>query len=101
MTDAARTPGVITMIQEKRWTVDIVIDEEEDGQRTYAEARLRIRDDMHLQGRGTARCNPNDRNVSEIGGELAVARALSDLAHELLHTAAKDIEALTRGQTHT
>jgi hypothetical protein len=34
--------------------------------------------------------------VAEIGDELAVARALSDLAHHLLHAAASDIEQITK-----
>jgi len=42
-----------------------------------------------------ARCSPSDQNVPEIGDELATARALSELAHKLLDTAAKDIEAVT------
>lgn len=38
---------------------------------------------------------PSDHDVPEIGGELAVARALSDLAHKLLDTAVEDIEGVT------
>jgi hypothetical protein len=76
-----------------RWTVDILITEH-DG-RTKAEARLHTRDDTHLTGVGLARLNPTDRDVPEIGGELATARALSDLAHRLLDAAATDIEAVT------
>jgi hypothetical protein len=77
----------------KRWTVDIVI-EERDGH-TYAEARLDTGADPRLVGVGRARLNPADRDVPEIGDELAAARALSDLGHRLLLTAAADIEAVT------
>lgn len=77
----------------KSWSVDIYIGER-DG-RTYAEARLRPADVVTLTGEGTARLNPADRDVPEIGDELAVARALSDLAHSLLHAAAGDIDAIT------
>jgi hypothetical protein len=76
-----------------RWSVDIYLDETEGE--THAEARLATRDDGGLRGRGRARCNPADWDVPEIGAELAAARALSDLAHRLLDTAAADIEAVT------
>lgn len=77
----------------KTWHVDVMIGER-DGQ-THAEARLHTSDTDTLSGTGTARLNPEDRDVPEIGDELAVARALSDLAHRLLHAAAEDIEAVT------
>jgi Domain of unknown function (DUF1876) len=77
----------------KRWTVEIAIDEHEN--RTRAVARLVAADHTNLTGTGTARLNPTDRNVPEIGDELAVARALSELAHRLLHEAATDIESVT------
>jgi Domain of unknown function (DUF1876) len=76
-----------------RWSVDIYLDET-DGE-THAEARLATRTTEGLRGRGSARCNPADWDVPEIGAELATARALSDLAHRLLDTAAADIEAVT------
>jgi hypothetical protein len=81
------------MAAAKRWTVDIYIDEHEG--RTRAEARLRTSDATHLAGVGLARLNPSDRDVPEIGDELATARALSELAHRLLEAAAGDIEAIT------
>jgi hypothetical protein len=77
----------------KRWTVEIAIDEHEN--RTRAVARLVTADRTDLTGTGTARLNPTDRNVPEIGDELAAARALSELAHRLLHAAATDIESVT------
>jgi hypothetical protein len=42
-----------------------------------------------------ARRNPADDNVAEIGDELAAARALSDLGHQLLVATACDIQAVT------
>jgi len=83
----------------KRWTVDIYIDENEDG-RTYAEARLNSAAPGHLTGVGLARLNPADDNVPEIGDELAVARALSDLGHRLLLTTTADIQAVTHEEAH-
>ena len=66
----------------KTWTVQVDIDEHED--RTRAVARLRTGGDQSLAGTGLARLNPADRNVPQIGDELAVARALSELSHLLL-----------------
>ncbi len=73
----------------KKWTVQVDIDEHED--RTRAVARLHA-GDQTLAGTGLARLNPTDRDVPEIGDELAVARALSELSHQLLDIAARDIE---------
>ena len=86
----------------KRWTVSIYIDESEGDRRTRAEARLHTGDDTHLVGVGTAKRNPDDRAVPEIGDELAVARALSELSHLLLQAAADDVAAIThtRVQLH-
>jgi hypothetical protein len=36
----------------------------------------------------------------KIGAEIAVARALSDLAHKLLHAAASDVESMTHERAH-
>ncbi|MER7456027.1 DUF1876 domain-containing protein [Micromonospora sp. NPDC126480] len=83
------------MMHTKKWTVEIVIDEHDDERRTHAEARLRTGDRTRLRGEGHARRNPADREVPEVGDELAAARALSDLAHRLLDAAADDIENLT------
>jgi hypothetical protein len=85
-------------MQEKQWTVDIVIDEYES--RTRAHARLHKPDETGLVGVGTARLNPSDVNVPEIGDELAAARALTELAHKLLDAAAGDIEHVTHQKTH-
>lgn len=85
-------------MQEKHWNVEIFIDEHEA--QTRATARLHNQDETGLVGVGTARLNPADVNVPEIGDELAVSRALSELAHQLLDTAAGDIEGVTRKPTH-
>ncbi|MDL2074929.1 DUF1876 domain-containing protein [Streptomyces sp. GXMU-J15] len=50
--------------------------------------------DTSLTGRGTAHCNPEDRDVPEIGAELAAGRALQHLAGQLVTAAAHDIEAM-------
>ncbi|MHA6794222.1 DUF1876 domain-containing protein [Pseudonocardia bannensis] len=81
-----------------QWTVSIDIDEH-DG-RTRAVARLHTRDSDRLVGVGLARLNPDDQDVPTIGDELAVARALSELSHRLLSTAADDIEGVTGSLAH-
>lgn len=86
------------MTATKTWHVDIFIGEREG--KTHAEARLRPADEVTLVGTGTARLNPTDHDVPEVGDELAAARALSDLAHRLLHAAADDIEQITHENVH-
>ncbi len=81
------------MMAMKRWSVEIFVGEQ-DGH-TYAEARLHTELGDSLAGVGRARCNPDDHDVPEIGDEIAVARALTDLGHRLLITAARDIEQVT------
>lgn len=85
-------------MQAKHWTIDVDIDEH-DGN-TRAHARLHNRDETGLTGVGFARLNPTDADVPEIGDELAVSRALSILAHNLLDAAAADIEGITGRPTH-
>lgn len=76
------------------WWVEIFVGET-DGVST-ATARLHSHDRTSLSAHGTARLNPRDRDVPEIGVELATARALSELAHQLLESAAEDISGVTR-----
>ncbi|NBM20624.1 DUF1876 domain-containing protein [Streptomyces sp. GC420] len=47
-----------------------------------------------LTGRGTARCSPEDKDVPEIGDELAAGRALRDLSEQLIGAADRDIEGV-------
>ena len=75
------------------WNVELLIGEREGH--THAEARLHTNDPTHLTGTGRARLRPSDRDVPEIGAELAASRALADLAHLLLQAAADDIEGVT------
>lgn len=71
-----------------------------DEDETRAEARLTMSGGASLTGHGSAHRNPADENVTKIGEELAVARALSDLAYKLLHAAANDVEAMTHERAH-
>lgn len=78
--------------QTKNWTVEVLIDEHR--KRTRARARFQWRG-KQLTGIGIARVNPSDTNIPEIGDELAVARALSNLADELFAATAYDIHTAT------
>jgi hypothetical protein len=77
----------------KTWTVSVRLDE--DGDDTRADAVIDVENKMQLHGSGMSRRNPRDESEPRIGDELAAARALSDLAHQLLAQAASDIEAKT------
>lgn len=79
----------------KTWTVQVTLDE--DADETIADATISLDNKMEVRGHGVSRRNPHDESVPRIGEELAAARALSDLAHQLLATAATDIES----KTHT
>jgi hypothetical protein len=65
----------------------------EDADSTRADAIVRIGDRV-FRGYGRARRNPKDPDVPRIGEELATARALADLSHQLVHAAADNIEAI-------
>ncbi|MCA4131580.1 DUF1876 domain-containing protein [Arthrobacter sp. M4] len=85
-------------MQNKSWSVNIVIDEHE-GQ-TRSEAQLSAEGRTGLVGVGLARLNPADSDVPRIGDELATARALADLAQQLIEATAADIEASTQEHPH-
>lgn len=72
------------------WSVEVFLTE--DPESTRADAVLEV-GERKFQGYGLARRNPVDPDVPRIGEELATARALSDLSHQLLHAAASAIEA--------
>ncbi|HEX5534335.1 MAG TPA: DUF1876 domain-containing protein [Actinomycetales bacterium] len=75
------------------WTVQVTLTEV-DGT-TRADAVLEPAAKHEVHGEGVARRHPLDEEDHHIGDELAVARALSDLAHRLLDMAAQDIESHT------
>ena len=86
------------MNADDRWSMALFV-AEIDGE-TDAEARLAKADDRTFSGRGKAKLNPADQDVGMIGEEIAIARALSDLSHKLLHSAAVGVENMTHGETH-
>lgn len=75
---------------DQSWSVGILFTE--DGDRTRADAILELAN-QRFHGYGQAKRAPEDPSVPVIGQDLAAARALSDLSHQLLHAAADRIEA--------
>ncbi|MDG9701625.1 DUF1876 domain-containing protein [Streptomyces sp. DH37] len=65
----------------------------EDGGTTKAQAVLDL-GGTAITGQGVARRNPHDRDIPEIGDELAAGRAMNDLAQKLLSVARSDIEGV-------
>ena len=64
----------------------------DDGGLTTAKAVLHTDAGPDLRHAGTARRHPGDRDVPEIGSELAACRALSGLAHDLLDASIADVQ---------
>ena len=75
----------------KVWRVDIELDEQDRD--TRADLVLEA-DETCYRAWGRAHRNPVDPQRPHIGDELAVARALEDLARQLRGAAVHDIEAL-------
>jgi hypothetical protein len=75
----------------RTWQVAIHLFEEEDH--TRAEAVLTTDAGTELRHTGHARRHPADRDVPEIGDELAACRALNGLAHDLLEATIDDVAA--------
>jgi hypothetical protein len=79
-----------TLMHTRTWNVSVQISE--DGQTTRAVAVLHTDAGTELRHEGFARRHPGDRDVPEIGDELATCRALAGLAHDLLEATAGDVE---------
>lgn len=67
---------------------------EEDDQHTVAVATLRV-GERRFEASASARRSPVDPNLPRVGEDLAAARAISQLAHDLLGDAAARLEAAT------
>jgi len=75
----------------RTWNVTVNLYEHEDS--TRAEAVLHTDAGPDLRHEAIARRHPGDRDVPEIGDELAACRALSGLAHALLDATIADVAA--------
>ena len=72
------------------WRVNVTFTEDDD--RTRADAILELAS-ARFHGFGQAKRAPDDPSIPVIGEELAAARALSHLSHQLLEAAAERIES--------
>ena len=73
----------------RTWRIDVLINED-DG-RTRAVAVLQTDAGTRIEHEGHARRHPGDRDVPEIGDELATCRALNGLAQDLLEATVMDV----------
>jgi hypothetical protein len=88
----------VIVVHPAGWNVEVQF--EEDESITAAAALLPLPDGTELRARGQARRNPADPAKPQIGEEIAAARALSDLVHQLLDKAAGEIEDVTHKPAH-
>ncbi|HZU54538.1 MAG TPA: DUF1876 domain-containing protein [Actinocrinis sp.] len=72
----------------------------EAGPKTRATALLKLPDGTELRAHGHASKHPNDPVQTQVGEELAAARALNDLARQLLARASAHIESATHVPAH-
>jgi hypothetical protein len=82
------------------WKVTIYLFDGDDLRPTTAHAVLASAAGTSLLGTGHARRRPGDVDVPEIGDELAAARALRDLADQLLEATSGDIAAVEHHPVH-
>ncbi|MCB5907456.1 DUF1876 domain-containing protein [Streptomyces pinistramenti] len=76
------------MTKTAEWKVRLYLFEEDGTTRARAVLDTGT---ASLTGHGTARCSPEDVDIPEIGDELAVARAMRDLAGRLIQVADRDL----------
>jgi Domain of unknown function (DUF1876)/Domain of unknown function (DUF1918) len=70
--------------------IDISVTEDADHCEAVARVRMRERE---FSGWGRAQRNPSDPEMPVVGEELAVARALSEVSHQLVVAAADSLES--------
>jgi hypothetical protein len=78
------------MMDRMSMRVDVSLTEDADHCEAVARVRVRERD---FSGWGRARRHPTDPEMPVVGEELAVARALSDVSHQLVVAAADSLES--------
>ncbi|MFE6747055.1 DUF1876 domain-containing protein [Kitasatospora purpeofusca] len=72
----------------------------EEGPRTAAVAMLRLGDGSELRAHGFTSRHPSDPEQLRVGEEIAAARALNDLASQLLTKAHGEIQQVSPIPTH-
>ncbi|MFC8174688.1 DUF1876 domain-containing protein [Streptomyces sp. NPDC057242] len=81
------------------WHVEMEFQEE--GDRTRAAAMVRLGDGTEFRAHGTANRHPSDPDQLRVGEEIAGARALMDLASQLLQKAHTEIDAVSGRTSHS
>jgi hypothetical protein len=81
-------------------TITLNLQVVEAGAKTTADVGFTTPAGQSLHGHGTARRHPDDPEVPQIGDEIAIARALFELAHKLLDSAAHDIGERLHRRVH-
>ncbi|MER6915716.1 DUF1876 domain-containing protein [Streptomyces sp. NPDC000594] len=82
------------------WHIDLEFREEEDHQHTRAAALVRLADGTEIRGHGTALRHPSDPEQLRVGEEIAGARALMDIASQLLQKAHVEIDEVSGRTSH-
>jgi hypothetical protein len=80
------------MAHVRRWQVEVFLFEGDPV--TSATAVLHGDDGIERRATATTRRAPEDPSVPEVGDEIAVARALQELAEELLRSGEEDLAAV-------
>ncbi|WP_328300173.1 DUF1876 domain-containing protein [Streptomyces sp. NBC_00435] len=75
------------------WHVELEFTEE--GHRTSAAALVRLGDGSEIRTHGYAMRHPSDPDQLKVGEEIAGARALMDIASQMLQKAHTEIDAAT------
>ncbi|MFD5147968.1 DUF1876 domain-containing protein [Streptomyces sp. NPDC058401] len=75
------------------WHVELEFAEE--GDRTSAAALVRLGDGSEIRAHGYAMRHPSDPEQLRVGEEIAGARALMDIASQMLQKAHTEIDAAT------
>ncbi|MFE7134387.1 DUF1876 domain-containing protein [Streptomyces sp. NPDC057638] len=78
------------------WHIELEFHEE--GDRTRAAAMVRLADGTEVRGHGLAQRHPSDPEQLRVGEEISGARALMDIASQLLEKAHTEIDE-TAGRT--
>lgn len=81
------------------WHIEMEFQEEDDAH-TRAVALVRLPDGSELRGHGRANRHQVDPYQPRVGEEVAGARALNDLAMQLLTKAHDDIDSVTGRSSH-
>lgn len=80
------------------WHIELEF--EEDGQHTRAVALVRLPDGSEVRGHGHASRHHVDNDQPRVGEEIAGARALNQIAMELLDKAHAEIDADSGRTSH-